>query len=191
MNKEVSVQYAYKKDGKGERHGDEAERKLAAQARKHNVQPQTQPMPPHLMGQGPAAPGIMPANQGAPEGVRAMPLKGPPEFGAERGPIPIQTAQQPPRPGPLPPQPLSATHPGLPARPPPSQAGFGGPPPPPQGFAPPGFSNVPQQPGFPPQPPAGFVPPPPAGFGGAMPGQQSTPPPLPPGFQPPGYARAR
>ncbi len=32
MNKEVSVQYAYKKDGKGERHGDEAERMLAAQA---------------------------------------------------------------------------------------------------------------------------------------------------------------
>jgi hypothetical protein len=42
MNKEISVQYAYKKDGKGERHGDQAERMLAAQARKHNVQPQGQ-----------------------------------------------------------------------------------------------------------------------------------------------------
>ncbi|RMZ83790.1 hypothetical protein DV738_g995, partial [Chaetothyriales sp. CBS 135597] len=39
MNKEINVQYAYKKDGKGERHGDEAERLLAAQARRHGVQP--------------------------------------------------------------------------------------------------------------------------------------------------------
>ncbi|KAF7542575.1 hypothetical protein G7046_g10144 [Stylonectria norvegica] len=31
-SKEVSVQYAFKKDGKGERHGDTAERELAAQA---------------------------------------------------------------------------------------------------------------------------------------------------------------
>ena len=45
MNKEISVQYAYKKDGKGERHGDQAERTLAAQAKKHNVQPITQPLP--------------------------------------------------------------------------------------------------------------------------------------------------
>lgn len=37
MNKEISVQYAFKKDGKKERHGDPAERMLAAQARKHNV----------------------------------------------------------------------------------------------------------------------------------------------------------
>ncbi|PCG98745.1 Nucleotide-binding, alpha-beta plait [Penicillium occitanis (nom. inval.)] len=59
MNKEVSVQYAYKKDGKGERHGDEAERMLAAQARRHNVQPQTQPLPPQMLGQAPG-PGMMP-----------------------------------------------------------------------------------------------------------------------------------
>src|SRR5271154_2950713 len=57
MNKEVSVQYAYKKDGKGERHGDEAERVLAAQARKHNVQPQGQPIPAQLLtGMAPMAP---------------------------------------------------------------------------------------------------------------------------------------
>lgn len=185
MNKEISVQYAYKKDGKGERHGDEAERMLAAQARRHNVQPQAQPLPPQMMGQAPG-PGMIPGAM-APDGVRPIPAGGPPEFAAGRGPIPMQ-AQQLPRPGP-PAQPLSAPHPGLPARPPPSQAGFGGPPPPPQGFAPPGFGNVPQQPGFPPQPPAGFAPP--AGFGGPMPGSQGTPPPFPPGFQPPGYARAR
>ncbi|EMR71274.1 putative splicing factor 3b subunit 4 protein [Eutypa lata UCREL1] len=49
MNKDVSVQYAYKKDGKGERHGDEAERMLAAQAKKHNITIETQPMPPALL----------------------------------------------------------------------------------------------------------------------------------------------
>ncbi|KAI7970101.1 hypothetical protein EIK77_001491 [Talaromyces pinophilus] len=184
MNKEVSVQYAYKKDGKGERHGDEAERMLAAQARRHNVQPQTQPLPPQMLGQAPG-PGMMPGAM-APDVGRPIPAGGPPDFAAGRGPIPLQ-AQQPPRPGP-PAQSLSAPHPGLPARPPPSQAGFGGPPPP-QGFAPPGFGNAPQQAGFAPQPPAGFAPP--AGFGGPMPGSQGTPPPFPPGFQPPGYARAR
>lgn len=186
MNKEISVQYAYKKDGKGERHGDEAERMLAAQARKHNVQPQTAPLPTHMMGPGP---GMMPGNAVNGDVARSMPPAGPPDFAAGRG-MPMQPAQHQPRPGP-PSQPLPAPHhPGLPARPPPSQVGFGAPPPP-QGFAPPGFNNAPQQPNFPPQPPApaGFAPP--AGFGGVPPPQQGAPPPLPPGFQPPGYARAR
>lgn len=56
INKAISVQYAYKKDGKGERHGDEAERKLAAQAKKHNILPDVQPMPPMLVGGPPSAP---------------------------------------------------------------------------------------------------------------------------------------
>jgi splicing factor 3B subunit 4 len=37
MNKEVNVSYAFKKDGKGERHGSQAERLLAAQAKKNAV----------------------------------------------------------------------------------------------------------------------------------------------------------
>ncbi|CAO3635711.1 unnamed protein product [Cunninghamella echinulata] len=37
MNKQISVSYAYKKDGKGERHGSAAERLLAAQGKK-NIQ---------------------------------------------------------------------------------------------------------------------------------------------------------
>lgn len=186
MNKEISVQYAYKKDGKGERHGDEAERMLAAQARKHNVRPQTQPLPPHMMGPGP---GMVGGNAVNGDGPRSMPPNGPPEFAAGRPPMPMQAAQQPPRPGP-PSQPLSAPHPGLPARPPPSQGGFGGPAPP-QGFLPPGFNGAPQQSSFSPQPPApaGFAPP--AGFGAPVPPSHGAPPPLPPGFQPPGYARAR
>jgi splicing factor 3B subunit 4 len=35
--KQVSVQYAFKKDGKGERHGTQAERLLAAQAKKRTL----------------------------------------------------------------------------------------------------------------------------------------------------------
>ncbi|KAL7749901.1 Spliceosome-associated protein 49 [Sorochytrium milnesiophthora] len=37
MNSVVNVSYAFKKDGKGERHGSEAERLLAAQGRKNEV----------------------------------------------------------------------------------------------------------------------------------------------------------
>ncbi|KAJ9301456.1 hypothetical protein DTO271G3_1591 [Paecilomyces variotii] len=184
MNKEVSVQYAYKKDGKGERHGDQAERMLAAQARKHNVQPQIQPVPPQVVGAG--AP-MMPASDGArpPNGAT-------PDFGVGRGAptnagyqnvMPAQQ-QKPTHP---PPQPLAALPPGLPARPPPSRAGYGGP----QAFVPPGFNNAGQQPGFPPQ---GAIPPPgfgsPAGFPPQM-GAHGHPPPLPPGFQQPGYGRGR
>ncbi|OAV89157.1 hypothetical protein PTTG_06909, partial [Puccinia triticina 1-1 BBBD Race 1] len=39
MNRAIAVQYAFKKDGKGERHGTPAERLLAAQARKNNALP--------------------------------------------------------------------------------------------------------------------------------------------------------
>ena len=37
MNKCITAQYAFKKEGKGERHGTAAERLFAAQARKNNV----------------------------------------------------------------------------------------------------------------------------------------------------------
>ena len=38
-NKAITVQYAFKKDGKGDRHGSQSERLLAAQARKNNAMP--------------------------------------------------------------------------------------------------------------------------------------------------------
>jgi splicing factor 3B subunit 4 len=182
MNKEISVQYAYKKDGKGERHGDQAERMLAAQARKHNVQPQAQPLPPQLMGSGAA---LMTGNMVNNDVPRPMGTSGPPDFGAGRGAVPAPSSQQQ-RPVPaLPPQQLAAPPPGLPARPPPSQAGYGGP----QGFIPPGFGNTGQQPTFPQgAPPPGFGPP--AGFGTVTP-SPAPPAPLPPGFQQQGYGRAR
>ena len=175
MNKQVSVQYAYKKDGKGERHGDEAERVLDAQARKHNVRPPTQVPPPQFPGAGP---GAVATPTGVPNGDAARPMStGPPTPMTAGG---YQNVPPPNRP--MPPAPSLATPPpGLPARPPPSQAGYGGP----QSFLPPGFNGAGQQPPFPPQgaPPPGFAPPgfgPPAGAPGAA-------PPLPPGFQQPGY----
>ena len=45
MSKPIVVNYAYKRDGKGERHGDEAERLLAEQAKKNNYQLPIQPPP--------------------------------------------------------------------------------------------------------------------------------------------------
>jgi len=173
MNKEISVQYAYKKDGKGERHGDEAERMLAAQARKHNVQPTTQPLPPQLF------------SQPTPNGPSSMmnggvgPPSTPGGYMSNGNYQNVPPLQPPPRPSnqtPLPPPPS-----GLPARPPPSQAGYGGP----ASMLPPGFAGGPpmggqmggfQQPGQP-QPPMGFGPPP--GFG---PPAMGPPPGMPPGF---------
>ncbi|KAI9672422.1 MAG: hypothetical protein M1829_004501 [Trizodia sp. TS-e1964] len=205
MNQEISVQYAYKKDGKGERHGDTAERTLAAQARKHNVQPQTQQLPPQLFNaQTPTTPvamiepdlargmGLAPSMQMptgmVPGGYMNGRLAGPPPNPYQNVPPP-QQARPPP---PLAALPMAPA--GLPARPPPSQAGYGGP----QSFNPPGFGG-PAPPGFAPpsmnQPP-GIAPPPgfglpvappsmPPGFGG-MPGA------YPPGFPPqPGYGRGR
>ncbi|KAJ5932707.1 hypothetical protein N7516_007196 [Penicillium verrucosum] len=149
MNKQVSVQYAYKKDGKGERHGDEAERMLAAQARKHNVQPPTQ--------QPPQFPGAAP-------GVSATPVMSNGDSSRPLGTAPPHTPD------------LGMNR----ARPPPSQAGYGGP----QSFLPPGFNGA-GQPPFVPQAatPPGFAPP---GFG-----PPAGAPSLPPGFQQPGYGGAR
>jgi len=164
MNKEISVQYAYKKDGKGERHGDAAERALAKSGQAHNVEPIIQPLPAALVGSTPVqATPIMNGN-GPPAGY-AM-------GGAYNGvPPPQQQYQQygaPPTPA------------GLPPRPPQSATGYGGPPAPgyppaygappgaPSAFAPPpGYG---QAPGYPPQmngygaPPPGYIPPNPNGY---------------------------
>ncbi|KZF21272.1 RNA-binding domain-containing protein [Xylona heveae TC161] len=188
MNKEISVQYAYKKDGKGERHGDAAERELARQAQKHNVTPQVSQLPPQLFAAPPvtAPPAMLDGGAGA--------VSGPPPVAAGfvngRSPSVPGGFQSvpPPRPPSIPQLPTPPQ--GLPARPPPSQAGYGGP----QGFMPPGFGTPPTA-GFqapqaapPPMmgaPPAGFAPPP--GF--APPMGAPVPPGLPAGFRPPGYGR--
>ena len=212
MNKEISVQYAYKKDGKGERHGDQAERMLAAQARKHNVQPQPQqPIPPQFAGGAPTGPGGA-INAGVQNVPSAVPVAAgmdaeqqrppinvgpvPPDFGAGRGMPPVMNGGYPninmagplphhraphtphtPHPPTHPPQPLVTPPAGLPARPPPSQAGYGGP-----------HAGFPAQaPRFGQPSPAGFAPPP----VGGPPGPGGPPGQLPPGFQQQGYGRGR
>jgi splicing factor 3B subunit 4 len=147
MNKQISVQYAYKKDGKGERHGDEAERMLAAQAKAHGVAAPVQPLPAHLFQLPPSATPTTPAtnangmngmnsmgNMGNMNGMTGVP-------GAPSGPGGGFNRHAPP--AGLPPLPS-----GLPARPPSGAPASFYPPPPgfpghapngaPPGFGPPG-----------------------------------------------------
>jgi splicing factor 3B subunit 4 len=215
MNKEITVQYAYKKDGKGERHGDAAERALAAQAKKHGVEVTIPALPAALVMPNniPSAPAAMngylppngmpqrpvpqppPSYAGAYAGAYPgyAPPPAPPGFGnipppSNMGMMPTGHSAPPPPPSraynqsPLTAPPTGA---GLPARPPPSMAGYGGPmnapgmqqnfqgqaaPAPPAGFpgVPPANLPAPPQappPGFPGAPPTFH--PPPNGFPGA------------------------
>ncbi|PSN71024.1 RNA-binding domain-containing protein [Corynespora cassiicola Philippines] len=127
MGKPISVQYAFKRDGKGERHGDEAERMLAAQGKAHGILPEANPLNPALFQPVPVI-----APPGVPMGVDSRGVPGAPHAPAGFGRAPSTT--------PLPPPPH-----GLPARPPsgapsnmyPPPTGFPpGPPGPPGGFAP-------------------------------------------------------
>ncbi|KAI8940760.1 hypothetical protein NX059_002025 [Plenodomus lindquistii] len=168
MNKQISVQYAYKKDGKGERHGDEAERMLAKQAKAHGVAPAVQPLPAHLF-QLPAGANGVPTGPGMGADTRGAPVApsgpagfggppngapgygaptGPPGYGAPNGSYGRPPAVPPGGPPSLPPPPS-----GLPARPPSGAPSSYYPPPP-------GFNNGPP-PGFPPTygAPPGFAPP--------------------------------
>jgi splicing factor 3B subunit 4 len=177
MNKDISVQYAYKKDGKGERHGDEAERMLASQAKKHNVVPEMQQMPAQLLlnGNVPQAPAAMLDTHSPAPPIGGPPPSLPPGFGGR----PNGNYQNVPAPQQRPSAPLPPPPSGLPQRPPPSQAGYGGP----QDFHPPGFAPPP---GFPQAMPPGFGPP---GGPGQMPSGFMPPPGFPPGPPqgPPGY----
>ncbi|OZJ04367.1 hypothetical protein BZG36_03203 [Bifiguratus adelaidae] len=81
MNKQITLQYAYKKDGKGERHGSAAERLLAAQAKKNNTLPNMMfggVPPPPPPGMPPAVPGNVPVYNPAAGG--AYPPPPPPPF---------------------------------------------------------------------------------------------------------------
>lgn len=191
MNKEITVQYAYKKDGKGERHGDQAERALAASGRTQGVEVTVQPLPPQLFTAGaPSAPAAM-ANGAPPPmmdpraqaGMYAQSPVTPGGMGMGYNSVPPPQQQRTQTP--LQPPPAAA---GVPARPPPSAAGYNGP----QGFAPPGFGAPPGMPpnGFAPpsMPPAGFAPP---GFGAPPPGMPPNGYGMPPGMPPGAYQQRR
>ncbi|KZT74157.1 hypothetical protein DAEQUDRAFT_683011 [Daedalea quercina L-15889] len=149
MNKAITVQYAFKKDGKGERHGTPAERLLAAQARKNNALPvaaRPPPAPVTTMG----AFGARPPMPGYPQG----PYQG--QFAGA-----LAAAPAPPQP-PAGFTPQQMTYPGampMGVPPPPQGMPMGMPPPPPPGFVPQGMPPPP--PGFMPQgmPPPGMGPP--------------------------------
>src|SRR5882762_3139807 len=93
MNKAITVQYAFKKDGKGERHGTPAERLLAAQARKNNALPVAARPPPAPMAFGARPP--MPGYQGPYQGQFAGALAQappPPGFSPMGGGMPPPNA---------------------------------------------------------------------------------------------------
>ena len=119
MNKAITVQYAFKKEGKGERHGTPAERLLAAQARKNNALPVAARPPPAPMAFGarPAVPGFQGPYQGQFAGALAQPPP-PPGFTPQQTVVPSMPTQMG---APMPPPP-----PGVPV--------YGGFPPPPAGF---------------------------------------------------------
>ncbi|EAT83439.2 hypothetical protein SNOG_09247 [Parastagonospora nodorum SN15] len=140
MNKQISVQYAYKKDGKGERHGDEAERMLAKQAKAHGVAPAVQPLPAHLF-QVPQGASMATGSNMHPAGIPVAPNGPGGGFGRPIAP-PVGMPSLPPAPVGLPARPPSGAPVNMYAPP-----GFGPTPPmngPPPGFPPPGFGQPPR-----------------------------------------------
>ena len=160
-SKPISVEYAFKKDNKNERHGDEAERRLAKQAKQRGVAPAAQPLPAQLF-QAPA-----PVAPSAPQSMMNGDSRGPPGMSsgmsAYGGGLPGRA-----------PSSLPQAPSGLPARPPsgpPTTYGYSAPPPgfaipghgPPPGFAPPsGFPGAPNH-----GPPGGYHQQPPPQYPGA------------------------
>ena len=103
MNKAITIQYAFKKDGKGERHGTAAERMLAAQARKNNALPVASRPPPApiAFGARPPMPGFQGPYQGQFAGILAPPPP-PPGFTPQQtmmAPMPMGMPMPPPPPG--------------------------------------------------------------------------------------------
>ncbi|EOR00206.1 hypothetical protein E3P92_01672 [Wallemia ichthyophaga] len=86
VNKPLTVDYAFKKDGKGERHGTDAERMLAGEAKRNNALPMPGAIPgqPFMQYQGMFA-GALSGNQGA---MSAQPPGAPLPFGFTPAPPP-------------------------------------------------------------------------------------------------------
>lgn len=165
-NRSIVVQYAFRKDARGERHGTPAERLLAAQfkAREAGARPHTRfSVGPAAKGGTAAAPAAAPFAQMPPP---QMPM--PPQYGMMMPPPPMMGWQQGGQ-MPMPPPPQQ------------QQQGWHGPPPP-QGWQGGGQRMMPPPP---PQwrgPPGGMMPPPPPpmGWQGAPGGGMPPPPPPPP-----------
>ncbi|KAM3566528.1 hypothetical protein ARSEF4850_000478 [Beauveria asiatica] len=136
LSNQVTVQYAFKKDGKGERHGEDAERELAKQAKKRNVVPEAQPLPPaFLNGGGPPVSAVPPPAGAAvaapPAGFAAVPPSMPPGMHMGGAPPPHMGAPPgfaPPPPHQRGPSPYNPSAGQGPPPGPPGGAGRAGPP---------------------------------------------------------------
>ena len=192
-NRPITVSYAFKKDSKGERHGTEAERFLAAQ----NPLPLAE-RPHQLFADAPSAhsstPGMAQPHQMPPQMMAPPPMMnmmgmpGPPPPGMYHQSAPNPFAPNPfQMQMPVPPMPFPQMYPGPMAG---GQMPFGAmpfglppppPPPPPPGNMPQFTMGYPGAPGLPPPPP-----PPPPQMQMAAPGMLAPiPPPPPPPVPPP------
>eukprot|EP00617_Octactis_speculum_P013555 CAMPEP_0185767476 /NCGR_PEP_ID=MMETSP1174-20130828/43967_1 /TAXON_ID=35687 /ORGANISM="Dictyocha speculum, Strain CCMP1381" /LENGTH=348 /DNA_ID=CAMNT_0028451713 /DNA_START=59 /DNA_END=1105 /DNA_ORIENTATION=+ len=167
-NRPIQVQYAFKKDAQGERHGSQAERMLAANNPNRMLKPHTMfaaaptgapgmppPPPPGMPPPPPPGLGIPPP---PPSGMGMPPLPPAPPMGMPPPPPPPMGMMPPPPPPmgmmgqmrhqgmPLPPPGMPPPPPGMPPMPPPPGMPPGMPPPPPG--MPPMFMG-----GMPPRPP--------------------------------------
>lgn len=153
MNKAITVQYAFKKEGKGERHGTPAERLLAAQARKNNALPVAARPPPAPMAFGARPPmaGYQGPYQGQFAGALAQPPP-PPGFTPQQTIVPTGMPMM----GGMPPpgMPMGMPPPNMPVYNP-AAAGYMPPPPPPPGFGQPPGAVPGMMPMMPPPPPGG------------------------------------
>lgn len=179
-NRPINVGYAFKKDsagGKGERHGSQAERDLAAKSAAHRIRAPIVPPGTTLT--------PIPAYLGGRVGVSVAPPPPPPSMGQMSMPppppphtqLPSHLQHHPSRPTP------GGYHQGAPPPPPPNTNGYGHQPPPP----PPSHFGVY---GIPPPPSAALYPPPPSHFRPPlqMPyAHQAPPPPGQFGYPPPPF----
>lgn len=151
-NRPIVVQYAFKKETQGERHGSQAERLLAAS--------QPQRFKPHTIFSGgdgdttvniaPVSVNMMGMGMGMGMGSMPMPMLPPAMPMMSMPPPPMGFMPPPPMPGfMMPPPPMPMAPPGMP-------------PPPPMGFDQMSFPHMMMQGGFPmPPPPPMYMPPPP------------------------------
>jgi splicing factor 3B subunit 4 len=150
--RQIVVQYAYKRDSPGERHGSQAERMLALNNKPSHLKPNTMfatqqgmaspaaasggnAMPQHQPGQMQMMPGMQHMPPPPPPPMAGYPP--PPTGYANGGYYGMPPGVPPPLPGALP---YSASFSGMPIPPPPPQWGIAGMPPPPPSttpFAPP------------------------------------------------------
>lgn len=93
-NRPITVNYAFKKDGKGERHGTAAERLLAAQAKKSGLLASSPQLPRPMLPMMPGMPPMIPGMPPMPGMMPMMPYPGMPPMPMPGMPFDPQQLQQ-------------------------------------------------------------------------------------------------